>query len=349
MKLAPVARALLRRHGIEHTIVHTGQHYDREMSEAFFTQLEIPTPDHNLEVGSSSHAQQTATIMQRLEPVLLSENPDVLLVYGDVNSTMAAAIVAAKLGIHVGHVEAGLRSRDWTMPEEINRIITDRLSRVLFTPSRDADDNLRHEGVSGNRIYFVGNVMIDSLVHALPKARELNAPARFGVEAHHYALVTLHRPSNVDDDNTLAELLTALSELAADGPVLFPMHPRTRQRLEGSGFKTPNDLHLLEPVPYLEMVGLVASASLVITDSGGLQEETTFLGIPCLTVRSNTERPVTCAIGTNRLVRPLRADLLAAARNHMPSPLHPPMIERWDGQASERIAQVLCDGATFES
>jgi len=349
MKLAPVDRELVRR-GVEHVIVHTGQHYDPGMSDAFFEQLWIPAPDHDLGVGSGSHAQQTAAVMQRLEPVVVEVQPDLVLTYGDVNSTVAAALVAAKLQMRVGHVEAGLRSRDWTMPEEINRVVTDRLSDLLFLPSRDAAANLEAEGIPADRMHFVGNVMIDTLCWALPQALLLDAPARFDVEGRPYAVVTLHRPANVDDPAVLRELLEALARLADRVPVLFPVHPRTRARiLELRRPPTDRGLRLIEPVGYLDMLSLVANAGLVVTDSGGLQEETSFLGVPCLTVRPNTERPITCTHGTNRLVQPQRDAILAAAERALGrrSPARP-VIERWDGQAAERIAQVVCDGERFE-
>lgn len=349
MKLAPVDRALVER--AEHVIVHTGQHYDSKMSAAFFEELWIPAPDCHLGVGSGSHAAQTAAVMQRLEPLLVELRPDLVLVYGDVNSTVAAALTAAKLGIRVGHVEAGLRSRDWTMPEEINRVVTDRLSDSLFVPSRDAAQNLLAEGVPAERIHFVGNVMIDSLRWALPRALELAAPARHGVADAPYVVATLHRPSNVDDPAVLRELLETLACLSHEAAVLFPLHPRTRARLCAAGLSASGaaDLQLIEPVGYLDMLGLVASARLVVTDSGGLQEETTYLGVPCLTVRPNTERPITCLHGTNRLVPPRREAILDAARRVLAhrSPARP-MIERWDGRAAERIARVVCEGEHFD-
>src|SRR5213082_1664715 len=313
MKLAPVDRELVKR-GVEHVIVHTGQHYDRGMSDAFFEELWIPVPDYHLGVGSGSHARQTADVMQRLEPILVELRPDLLLVYGDVNSTLAAALVAAKLGVRVGHVEAGLRSGDWTMPEEINRVVTDRLSELLLTPSRDAGDNLVAEGISVDRIEFVGNVMIDSLCWALPQAAKRDVAARYDVRGVGYAVVTLHRPANVDDPAVLRELLAALDQIGRKMTVLFPVHPRTRERIQTLGFRPDpsGHLRLLEPLGYLDMLGLVAASQLVITDSGGLQEETTFLGVPCVTVRPNTERPVTCSYGTNRLVAPRRDALLGA-------------------------------------
>jgi len=350
MKLAPVDRELVKR-GVEHVIVHTGQHHDPGMSDAFFEQLWIPAPDHDLGVGSGSHAQQTAAVMQRLEPVIVELRPDLVLTYGDVNSTVAAALVAAKLRVRVGHVEAGLRSRDWTMPEEINRVVTDRLSDLLFLPSRDAAENLEAEGVAADRLHFVGNVMIDTLCWALPQALAVDTPARFDVRGRPYAVVTLHRPANVDDPAVLRELLEALTRLADRIAVLFPVHPRTRARIEELRVRPSTDRgpRLLEPLGYLDMLSLVAKAGLVVTDSGGLQEETSFLGVPCLTVRPNTERPITCTHGTNRLVQARRDAILAAAERGLArrSPARP-VIERWDGRAAERIARVVCDGERFD-
>lgn len=351
MKLAPVSWALGARRGVSHVVVHTGQHYDPAMSEAFFRDLAMPNPRINLEVGPGSHAQQTALVMERLEPVLTAERPDVLLVYGDVNSTVAAALVAAKLGVRIGHVEAGLRSRDRSMPEEINRIVTDRVADFLFAPSRDAIDNLVAEGEPAEEMHFVGNVMIDSLTASLPAAKALNMPAALGVIDQPYAVVTLHRPSNVDDPATLRDLVAGLEGLAESCPVLFPVHPRTREALRGSatGERCNGHLRLLDPMGYLEMLGLVASASLVVTDSGGLQEETSYLGVPCLTVRRNTERPVTCSVGTNQLVAPDGVVLREAARTALGSGRREPRsIERWDGKAADRIVAVLLDGARFD-
>jgi UDP-N-acetylglucosamine 2-epimerase (non-hydrolysing) len=287
--------------------------------------------------------------MERLEPVLLAEKPDVVLVYGDVNSTVAAALVASKLGITVGHVEAGLRSRDRGMPEELNRIVTDHLADRLFAPSRDAIENLCQEGRPPDSIEFVGNVMIDSLILALPEARALGMPGRHALAHRRYTLATLHRPANVDDSDTLCELLETLTQLAADGPVLFPVHPRTRARIgQLNGNAVVDGVRLMEPLPYLEMLGLVADAALVITDSGGLQEETTWLGVPCVTVRPTTERPITCSAGTNRLTAPRRAAIQEAAQAAQADrPAAAPTIERWDGSTGERIAAVLCDGARF--
>lgn len=350
MKLAPIARELAARPDVEHIIVHTGQHYDMAMSDTFFADLDLPEPDHHLAVGSGSHAAQTAAVLARLEPVLAAERPDIVLVYGDVNSTVAAALVAAKMNIRVAHIEAGLRSRDRTMPEELNRLVTDQLSDLLFAPSLDAADNLRAEGIPLGRIRFVGNVMIDTLAHMLPRARAAYAPARYGVGERDYIVATLHRPANVDDPANLAQIVRALEELSHDRPVLFPVHPRTRQRMseldiapQGNG-----DLRLLEPLGYIEMLGLVAASSLVITDSGGLQEETTYLGIPCLTVRPNTERPVTCSRGTNRLVPADHEVIVNCARRiHARNRWSKPSIELWDGRAAERIARELCEDSAI--
>ena len=354
MKLAPLAHVLARRRAIKHIVVHTGQHYDAEMSEVFLRGLDIPHPDYNLLVGSASHAQQTAMIMQRLEPVCLELCPDVVLVYGDVNSTVAAALVAAKLGIRVGHVEAGLRSGDWSMPEEINRVVTDRLSDLLFIPSRDAGDNLRAEGVLPERIHFVGNIMIDSLAAILAQHSPPPSPPHNGDGGGRaggpYVVVTLHRPSNVDDPATLLGLLDALGDLAEERRVVFPVHPRTRARIGALQWQPRSErVALLDPLSYADMLSLVMGSDLVITDSGGLQEETSYLGIPCLTVRPNTERPITCIEGTNRLVLPGGDALRQAAREVWGRRCNPPArIERWDGKAAERIAAVLCDGARFD-
>jgi UDP-N-acetylglucosamine 2-epimerase (non-hydrolysing) len=349
MKLAPLARALASRRGTRHVIVHTGQHYDPEMSDAFFADLRIPAPDHNLDVGSGSHAQQTGVIMQRFEPVLLAERPDLVLVYGDVNSTVAAALVAAKLGVKVGHVEAGVRSRDWSMPEEVNRVVTDRLADLLFTPSRDAADTLRHEGIAAERIHFVGNVMIDELVRRLPAARALRAPGQYGVEGRRYALATLHRAGNVDVPERLAELVRGLERVARELPVLFPVHPRTRQRMSAAGLEPGGGkVRLLDPLGYLEMLGLMAEAALVITDSGGVQTETSYLGVPCITARPNTEWTVTLTEGTNQLVEPSSDAIADAARARLATgPSERARVERWDGKAAERIVGVVLDGEEY--
>jgi UDP-N-acetylglucosamine 2-epimerase (non-hydrolysing) len=323
--------------GVTQVVVHTGQHYDDAMSARFFHDLGMCPPDVNLAVGSDTHAVQTARIIERIEPVLLKEQPDWVVVYGDVNSTMAAAIVASKVGIRVAHVEAGLRSFDRTMPEEINRIVTDRLANLLLTPSRDADSQLRTEGEPDDEIEFVGNVMIDSLFYALPAARATGFREKIGVNGS-AVVVTLHRPSNVDDPERIRLLANVLSEIALDREVVFPAHPRTRRRLQDAGLRMDR-VRMLEPVGYLEMLDLVEHAFAVVTDSGGLQEETTVLGIPCLTVRSNTERPITITEGTNRLV-PHPADLVMELRR-VARPAIAPRPEGWDGHAGERVIAAL--------
>lgn len=336
VKAAPVLRAI-RQHGLQQTLVHTGQHYDRNMSDVFFTELEIPDPDFNLEVGSGSHATQTADIMRRFEPVALEQKPDIVLVYGDVNSTVAAALVSSKLLIPVAHVEAGLRSFDRTMPEEINRIVTDRISDLLFTPSEDGDRNLIREGVSPSAIHRVGNVMIDSLTRLLPAARAYEKNAC----AEKFALVTLHRPSNVDNSKSLEKIVRTLGQISRTMDIVFPVHPRTRQRIAEFGIDAQR-LHLLEPVPYIEFLSLQTRAAVVITDSGGIQEETTYLGVPCLTLRANTERPITVEKGTNVLVgedpSQLPSEVEKIALNQGKKGAIPPL---WDGRAGERIAAVL--------
>ncbi|HUL49092.1 MAG TPA: UDP-N-acetylglucosamine 2-epimerase (non-hydrolyzing) [Gemmatimonadales bacterium] len=350
MKLAPLVWQLERRPDVRHVIVHTGQHYDANMSDAFFTNLGIPDPDCTLGVGSGSHAVQTAAIMQRFETICTETRPDCVVVYGDVNSTLAAVLVAAKLRTPVAHVEAGLRSRDRTMPEEINRVVTDQLSDLLFTPSRDADANLRAEGIPAERIRFVGNIMIDSLDRLLPEALRANAAARRGLAAHQYVVVTLHRPSNVDDLPTLCALLQALAQVSEEVPVCFAVHPRTRVRIRNAGLELSPRLMLEDPLPYPEMLSLVHSAGVVVTDSGGLQEETSYLGVPCLTVRPNTERPVTLTLGTNRLIAPTGASVLRGVRAALDAPRPPrPVIEGWDGRTAERIAAVLCDTEIAQS
>ncbi len=335
-KLAPVHRAG-QSAGVRQVVIHTGQHYDDTMSDAFFRDLGIARPDVNLAVGSDSHAVQTAKIMERIEPVLLEQRPDWVMVYGDVNSTMAAAIVASKLGIRVAHVEAGLRSFDRTMPEEINRIVTDRLADLLLTPSHDADAQLRAEGEPEEEIEFVGNVMIDSLFHALPQARATGFREKIGVNGSS-VVVTLHRPSNVDDPDRIEVLANVLSEIALEQPVVFPAHPRTRLRLEAAGLRMDR-VKMLEPVGYFEMLDLVEHAHAVVTDSGGLQEETTALGIPCLTIRPNTERPITIREGTNRLV-PDPANIIAELRK-VRRPAVAPRPDGWDGHAGERVIAAL--------
>jgi UDP-N-acetylglucosamine 2-epimerase (non-hydrolysing) len=349
MKLAPVLLAGQAVPGLRQHVVHTGQHYDREMSDRFFEELGIPRPDQNLDVGSATHAQQTAAIMARIEPVLLKVRPDWVVVYGDVNSTMAAALVAVKLGIRVAHVEAGLRSRDRTMPEEINRLVTDQLADLLLTPSRDADANLRAEGIPQERIAFVGNVMVDTLLRLREQARALAVPERLGLNGSRYVFVTLHRPSNVDDPATLRELLAALESIALRMPVVFAVHPRTRHRISEFGLEgVAGSVRLLNPLGYLETIGLMERSALVLTDSGGLQEETTVLGVPCLTARPNTERPVTVTEGTNRLVASTTAAVLSAVNELLADQergvFQARQPEYWDGRAGERIIEALLHG-----
>lgn len=350
MKVAPVMAALAQCDGISQALVHTGQHYDANMSDVFFRQLGLPLPDVNLDVGSGTHAVQTAQVMMRFEKVVLGQRPDLVLVYGDVNSTVAAALVCAKLLVPVGHVEAGLRSFDRTMPEEINRVLTDQIADLLFTPSADGNENLLREGVAPARIHLVGNVMIDTLMRLLPQAEarwpELRHVLQIQNEALNdkgYALVTLHRPSNVDDPDELRRIMQTLYDIAEDIPIIFPVHPRTRQRLSSLEPRTQSPrLRLEEPVGYLDFLALQCHAALVITDSGGIQEETTFLGVPCLTVRENTERPVTVTVGTNTLVgrdmERLRAEVQRILSGHGKRGRVPPL---WDGKAGERIAQAI--------
>ncbi len=339
IKAAPVLRALAARKGVRQTVVHTGQHYDLNMSDIFFRQLGMPAPDASLGVGSGTHARQTAQVLLGLEPILVELKPDVVVVYGDVNSTMAAALAAAKLNIPVAHVEAGLRSGDRTMPEELNRIVTDALSDLLFTSSKDGDANLRREGVSKKKILFVGNTMIDTLIRLLPAAKR---PPELRLD-NPFVLVTVHRPANTDEPGALMRLMNALGTIARKTTVVFPIHPRTRKRLVESGFVFSENgrLLLIEPLGYLEFLALQKDAALVITDSGGIQEETTYLGVPCLTVRTTTERPVTVTAGTNKLVSdyarlPREAE---AALKRKKKSLKAPKL--WDGKAGERIAAGL--------
>jgi UDP-N-acetylglucosamine 2-epimerase (non-hydrolysing) len=343
IKAAPVIRALSA-HPVRQTLVHTGQHFDAGMSDVFFEELELPRPDVNLGIGSGSHAVQTGRIMEHLEPVLLDSKPDRVLVYGDINSTLAAVLVSAKLLLPVAHVEAGLRSGDRSMPEEINRIVTDQLADLLFTPSADADANLRREGIPRGRIRRVGNVMIDTLVRLLPRSREHWHPLQTKFNLERYALVTLHRPSNVDDPQALSGLLNALGRAGQDLQLIFPVHPRTRKRLVAEGLVVPPQVHLLDPLGYLDFLALQCHAAMVITDSGGIQEETTYLGIPCLTLRENTERPVTVSIGTNMLIGRdmdrLQDEVERILSGKGKRGRRPPL---WDGHAAERIAAILMD------
>jgi len=351
MKVAPLVEAMKRREReFAPFLVHTGQHYDQMMSDAFLRDLDLPRPDVSLEVGSGSQAAQTAAVMQKFEPVVLSEKPDWVVVVGDVNSTLACALVAVKLGVRVAHVEAGLRSRDRTMPEEINRLLTDQIADLLFTPSRDADENLRAEGIPDSRISFVGNIMIDSLRKYLERAKSSAIRERLGVAGMDYAVLTLHRPSNVDDVTTFSKILHALAEIALRLPIIFPVHPRTHKTIVELGLagrmEEITSLRLIEPLGYLDFLGLYSEAKLVLTDSGGLQEETTVLGIPCLTLRENTERPITVELGTNTVVgtNPQKivaaaSAALSAAANQTP-PAVPPL---WDGHTADRILASLLD------
>lgn len=347
MKVAPIYAEMKRRpHEFEPMIVHTGQHYDAAMSDAFFDDLMMPKPDIHLGVGSASHAVQTAKIMTEFEPVVLSEKPDWVLVVGDVNSTIACALVCAKLGVKVAHVEAGLRSRDRSMPEEINRILTDAISNLLFTTSQDADENLKHEGISSDKIRFVGNVMIDSLLEHLKLAEKSNVRKDLGIAHGDYAVLTLHRPSNVDDKQTFSGILDALVAIAEKLPIIFPVHPRTKAKIEEFGFGDAiklSNIRLIKPLGYLDFLRLYSGARVVLTDSGGLQEETTVLGIPCLTLRHNTERPITIELGTNTLVGTDPEKIKQAAfdklnNSHTRDTKIPPL---WDGKAAERICEIL--------
>jgi UDP-N-acetylglucosamine 2-epimerase (non-hydrolysing) len=346
MKIAPLMAALRRRPlAFEPVLVHTGQHYDEKLSQVFFDELGIPRPDINLNVGSGSHAQQTAAVMAAFEPVLLGQRIDLVLVVGDVNSTIACALVASKLGIPVAHVEAGLRSFDRRMPEEINRVLTDQISDLLFTTEAAALDNLRREGVDPARVHFVGNVMIDTLLAHRDRARATTAHDTIGVAPGRYALMTLHRPSNVDDAAAFEHLMRGLDVVARELPIVFPVHPRTRpvvaRSATASSMVAGGRLRLVDPLGYLDFIGLMERAKVVLTDSGGIQEETTILRVPCLTLRENTERPVTISHGTNQLVGTDQG-LIAAAWQRVKDtkrwPAGPPL---WDGQAAERIVDVL--------
>lgn len=350
MKIAPIMRALSasgpRMQGL---LLHTGQHYDAAMKQSFFDQLDIPEPDLDLGVGSGSHAVQTAEIMLHFEPVLDQQKPDVVLVVGDVNSTIACALVAVKKGIPIVHVEAGLRSGDRTMPEEINRVLTDQLSDLLFTTERSALDNLLAEGISRERVHFVGNVMIDTLKYNLEKATPAadTLPAEISTDGKEYGLLTLHRPSNVDDPVVLERLCRVLVEVSEKLPLVFPVHPRTRQRIKDAGYASLLDkgqIHMLEPLGYLEMLGLMKDARLVLTDSGGIQEETTALGVPCITLRENTERPITIDEGTNTLAGTSPEKIRASFEEIMRTGGNAGRVpEFWDGRAAERIVAAIDD------
>jgi UDP-N-acetylglucosamine 2-epimerase (non-hydrolysing) len=346
MKIDPLMKAIDRAGFAAQKLVHTGQHYDSAMSAVFFDDLGMRRPDLELHVGSGSHAEQTGKVMIAFESVCLAERPDLVVVAGDVNSTMACAIDCAKLCIPCAHLEAGLRSFDASMPEEINRVVTDRLCQILLTPSPDADENLRREGTAPERIFLVGNAMIDSLRAHLPRALAAGAPARLGVAPGGYALLTLHRPANVDEPRVLGALLDALGEIQRELPVVFPIHPRTRKRLDETGLigrlEAMSGVTPCEPLGYLEFLGLAAQARLVLTDSGGLQEESTGLGIPCLTLRENTERPITVSEGTNTLVGADPAVIVAEARRAIAGQGKAGRVPAlWDGKASDRAAEVL--------
>ncbi len=343
MKAAPVMAALAQHESVEQMLVHTGQHYDANMSDIFFRELGLPTPDINLEVGSASHAVQTAEIMRLFEQVVLTHQPDWVLVYGDINSTVAAAIVCAKLLIPIAHVEAGLRSFDRTMPEEVNRVLTDQVANLLFTPSADGNEHLQHEGVAKEKIHLVGNVMIDTLVRLLSEAETRWPALQENLAIGNYGLATLHRPSNVDDPDMLRRLLETLNDIGDSLPLVFPVHPRTRNRIADLGLTAlTSHLHMVVPVGYLDFLALQAHATMIITDSGGIQEESTYLGVPCLTVRENTERPITITTGTNILIGQdmalLQAEATKILRGEAKKGGIPPL---WDGQAGERIASIL--------
>lgn len=354
MKIAPLIRAIDRNNTnptqdltrIDYVLVHTGQHYDIDMSDVFFSELGIPAPDFNLGVGSASHAVQTANIMIGFEKVCLDEKPDWVVVVGDVNSTMACTLVAVKMGIKVGHVEAGLRSYDRQMPEEINRLVTDALADLLFTPSRDADENLLREGVAPGKIKFVGNIMIDTLEMMRTAIESQSMYRSIGMEPGRYGTVTMHRPCNVDNPSVLKMICEILSEIAEVVPLVFPVHPRTRQKMEQDGLVSAmgkgGNLVLLDPLNYISFMNLVVNSRFVITDSGGIQEETSYMGIPCLTVRENTERPVTITSGTNQLceLAQLKRKINEILQGRVPQGKD---IELWDGRTAERIVKVLLE------
>jgi UDP-N-acetylglucosamine 2-epimerase (non-hydrolysing) len=340
-KAAPVMKALDER-GVDQRLIHTGQHYDDNLSSVFFQQLDLPEPDVNLGVGSGSHAAQTAAVMVKLEEVFAAEPPSLVVVYGDVNSTVAAALVASKLGIPTAHVEAGLRSFDMTMPEEINRIVTDRLSDLLFATSADAVAHLGNEGVAPDKIHLVGNPMIDTLLAHLDRFGSDGVPPGLGLPQR-YAVATLHRPGNVDDVDVLATLVEAMHRTADQVPIVMPVHPRGRQRMTAAGLFDHPGMLAIEPVGYIEFLSLVRQSALVVTDSGGIQEETTILGVPCLTLRPNTERPVTITHGTNRLTTPTELPGLVTGLLDAGRPETWPVPPLWDGRAGERIAAVVDD------
>jgi len=344
MKMAPIVAAIARRRGeVSQVLVHTGQHYDEAMSAAFFRDLGMPAPDINLEVGSGTHAEQTARVMLAFEPVVIAQQPDWVVVVGDINSTLACALVASKLCVRVAHVEAGLRSFDRTMPEEINRVLTDRLADLLLTPSEDGDANLRREGIAPEKIVRVGNVMIDTLLIQLGQAQRSRIMEELELEGQGFAVLTMHRPANVDNPEALRRIFSALGALARELPIIFPAHPRTQARMREFGVQAPAGVRVLEPMGYLDFLRLWSNARLVLTDSGGLQEETTALGIPCLTLRENTERPITVEQGTNRIVGRDPGRITAAAfevlRDQHERTARVPDL--WDGRAAERVVEAL--------
>ena len=339
MKIAPLFRVFAGKSGFEPVLIHTGQHYDDQMSAQFFRDLGLPNPLYNLAVGSASHAQQTAEIMKRFEPVVLQEQPKAVLVVGDVNSTAACALVAKKLGVAVIHIEAGLRSFDRSMPEEINRLVTDAISDVLLVTEESGIRNLRNEGVPAEKIHYVGNLMIDSLYFHLERSKESRILDQLELRGRRFGLVTLHRPSNVDDADQLGQLLHALREIAEDLPLVFPVHPRTRARIQQAD--VGSNIRLLDPLGYLDFVSLMSSSSLILTDSGGIQEETTALGIPCLTLRNNTERPVTIEEGTNVLAGTTYESIIGAWHQHLQNPKSGNVPKFWDGKAAERCVRAI--------
>jgi len=348
MKIAPIHKAfsnsVIHNNGVKHLICHTGQHYDEKMSKIFFDDLELPYPDFYLGVGSGSHAEQTAKVMIEFEKILLKEKPDVIIVVGDVNSTIACSLVASKLNIKVVHVEAGLRSFDRTMPEEINRLLTDSISDFLFVTEKSGLDNLKNEGVSESKIFFVGNVMIDSLLHYLPKTEASEILNDLELKKNEFILVTLHRPSNVDSVSFLSQLISTLNKLGRKGKIVFPVHPRTKKNLSEMGLEEnlSENVLLTDPIGYIDFLTLLKNAGLVITDSGGIQEETTFLGVQCITVRENTERPVTVEIGTNQLIGTNLKKVEQAAEKILNGEKKCGKIpELWDGKSAERIVQIL--------
>jgi UDP-N-acetylglucosamine 2-epimerase (non-hydrolysing) len=346
MKIAPIMRVFREKGNFQTLLVHTGQHYDESMSRLFFEELDIPKPDINLEVGSSSHAVQTAEIMRCFEPVVQEFEPDYVLVVGDVNSTIACGLVAVKLGVKLIHVEAGLRSFDRTMPEEINRLLTDAISDLLFVTEQSGIDNLKNEGINSEKVHFVGNVMIDTLIANREKASRSDVLERLGLSAKEYAVITLHRPSNVDDLEKLGEIMTAFEKIQKEMKLVFPIHPRTRNNIDGTPLgkriEEMGNLLLLKPVGYLDFLCLMSNSALVITDSGGIQEETTILGVPCMTLRKSTERPVTITEGTNQLCALSAGDIVRVYKKIMDRGRVGGRVPKfWDGKAAERIARII--------